>query len=153
MKKKILYRGLLGFPLGVFLGYVITIAISVVKGGGFYAPCAPELTIRIGSEIGAVALQAALCGLLGSACAMSSVIFEMERWGITKQTALHFLAISLSMLPIAYVSNWMERTFLGVLSYFAVFAGVYVVIWLVQYTVWRLQVKKINRKIHENRLP
>lgn len=151
MKKKLLCRGLLGFPLGICIGYVITIAISAVHGGGYYAPCAPELAVQMGSEIAAVILQALLCGILGTACAMGSVVFEVERWGITKQTILHFLIMSLSLLPVAYISNWMEQSLWGVLSYFAIFVGVYVVIWAVQYLIWHVAVRKINRKIRENR--
>lgn len=151
MKKKLICRGLLGFPLGICIGYVITIAISAVRGGGYYAPCAPELVVQMGSEIGAVLLQALLCGILGTACAMGSVVFEVERWGITKQTILHFLIMSFSLLPVAYISNWMEQSLWGVLSYFGIFVGVYVVIWAVQYLIWRVAVRKIDRKIRENR--
>lgn len=151
MKKKLLCRGLLGFPLGICIGYVISIAVSLVYGGGYYAPCEPELAVQMGSEIGAVILQALLCGLLGTVCAMSSVIFEMERWGITKQTILHFLIMSLSLLSVAYISNWIEWSLFGVLSYLGIFIGVYVVVWAVQYLTWRVAVKKIDRKIRENR--
>ena len=149
MKKKLFFRGLLGFPLGICVGYIITIAISVVHGNGYYAPCAPALSVQVGSEIGAVVLQALLCGILGTACAIGSVVFEVERWGITKQTILHFLIMSFSMLPIAYISNWMEQSLLGALSYFGVFMGIYIVIWVAQYLIWRVVVRKINRKIRE----
>ena len=77
MKKKLLLRGALGFPIGIAIGYVITICISLVWAGGYYSPCVPELAEALGSEIGAVALQALLCGLLGVGFAASSVI-----WGI-----------------------------------------------------------------------
>ena len=64
MKKQLLLRGLLGFPIGIALGYLITILVSLGWGDGAYAPCMPALADAMGSEIGAVMLQALLCGLL-----------------------------------------------------------------------------------------
>ena len=95
MKKKLLLRGALGFPIGIAIGYVITICISLVWAGGYYSPCVPELAEALGSEIGAVALQALLCGLLGAGFAASSVIWEMESWSIARQTGVYFFIISL----------------------------------------------------------
>lgn len=66
MKKQLLLRGLLGFPIGIALGYLITILVSLGWGGGAYAPCMPALADAVGSEIGAVMLQALLCGLLSN---------------------------------------------------------------------------------------
>ena len=43
MKKKLILRGALGFPIGIAIGYVITICISLMWAGGYYSPCAPEL--------------------------------------------------------------------------------------------------------------
>jgi len=110
MKKKLLLRGALGFPIGIAIGYVITICISLVWAGGYYSPCVPELAEALGSEIGAVALQALLCGLLGVGFAASSVIWEMESWSLVRQTGVYFFIISLIMLPIAYVAYWMEHS-------------------------------------------
>ena len=42
MKKQALLRGILGFPLGVALGQLITIAGSAVAGYGTYSPVVPE---------------------------------------------------------------------------------------------------------------
>ena len=43
MKKKIILRGALGFPLGIAVGYVITICTSLIWADGYYSPCVPEL--------------------------------------------------------------------------------------------------------------
>lgn len=78
MKKKIIMRSLLGFPLGIAMGYLITILISLCWANGYYSPCAPELISVMGNEINAVILQTVLCGILGTGFAASSVIWEME---------------------------------------------------------------------------
>ena len=58
MKKKLILRGALGFPIGIAIGYVITICISLMWAGGYYSPCAPELAEALGRR--GIALRAGL---------------------------------------------------------------------------------------------
>ena len=51
MKKQIFTRALLGFPLGMAVCYIITIAVSLIWADGYYTPCVPELKELMGSEI------------------------------------------------------------------------------------------------------
>lgn len=148
MIKKIILRGVSGFPLGLAIGYTISIITSLIWGGGYYAPCVPELAQMMESEIGAVMLQAFLCGMLGAGCAAGSVIWEVETWGLAKQTGIYFILISVIMMPIAYITYWMEHSVKGVLSYFAMFACIYAIIWIVQYAIIRHHIKKMNETLH-----
>lgn len=150
MKKKIFLRGLFGFPIGVTIGYAINIAISLGWADGHYAPCVPELAEAMGSEIYAVLLQAILCGLLGTGFAAASVIWEVERWGLVKQTGLYFLVTSLVMMPIAYFTYWMEHSVRGFLGYFGIFALIFAVIWVMEWLIGRHNVKKLNAHLDRN---
>lgn len=149
MLKKVILRGISGFPLGLAIGYTISIITSLIWASGYYSPCVPELAQMMGSEINAVMLQAFLCGMLGSGCAAGSVIWEVEKWGLAKQTGIYFLIISVMMMPIAYITYWMEHSLKGVLSYFGMFACIYAVIWIVQYTIIRHHIKKLNETLHQ----
>lgn len=71
-------RSMSGFPLGLALGYLITIVISLIWGDGYYAPCMPELIEVTGNEINAVLLQAFLCGIIGSGFAADSLFFILD---------------------------------------------------------------------------
>lgn len=147
MKKKIVLRGILGFPLGVAAGYLITIIISLIWANGYYSPCVPELAAIMGSEIKAVSLQALLSGILGTGFAAISVIWEMENWSIVKQTGIYFIISSLIMLPIAYFTHWMNHSLKGVLSYYGIFILIFVIIWIAQYIIARKNVKKMNETL------
>lgn len=147
MKKKIVLRGILGFPLGVAAGYLITIIISLIWANGYYSPCVPELVAIMGSEIKAVSLQALLSGILGTGFAAISVIWEIENWSIVKQTGIYFIISSLIMLPIAYFTHWMNHSLKGVLSYYGIFILIFVIIWIVQYIIARKNVKKMNETL------
>lgn len=151
MKKKILTRGLIGFPIGIAIGFVITIIISICIGKGDFYPVSPELTETMGSELNAVILQTALCGIMGSGFAMASVIWELDSWSLIKQSGIYFLIISLILLPIAYISNWMDHSVAGVISYAGIFVASFVVVWLIQYFVWKNKIKKMNERINKKK--
>lgn len=147
MKKKIMLRLALGFPIGVTIGQTISIVISLIWAEGYYAPFVPELATVMGNEINAVILQTILCGVLGMGFCASSVIWEIEHWGITKQTGIYFLIVSAIMMPIAYITYWMEHSITGFLSYFGIFALIFVIIWIIQFTIGRKNVRKMNENL------
>lgn len=151
MKKKAFQRALLGFPLGVFIGYTITILISFFIADGYYSPCVPVLVDEFGSEIGAVVFQTVLCGLLGASFAAAPLIWEKENWSMAKQTGIYFFIIAIIMFPIAYFTHWMEHSVFGFLLYAGVFAAVFVFMWVVQYCIWKNKIKGINKKIEEEK--
>lgn len=66
MKKKMLKRGLLGLPLGIAIGHIITLIISAGFGDGGYYPVTPELIDAMGGALNAVILQTVLCGIMGA---------------------------------------------------------------------------------------
>lgn len=146
---KVFKRAVLGIPLGISLGFIITILISLGFGDGKYYPCVPALVEKMGNEINAVILQTALGGLLGAGFAACSVIWEMENWSIARQTVIYFISSVLIMMPIAYFAGWMEHSLVGFLYYFIIYAVIFVIIWLIQYLSWRKKLKKLNTKINQ----
>lgn len=147
MLKKILLRAMLGFPLGIFLSAVIAIIISLAIGDGSYYACAPLLAETVGNELGAVILQTFLSGILGAAFAGASAVWESEKLSLIKQTGIYFLVSALAMLPIAYVSHWMDHSILGFLIYFGIFVGIFFIAWIIQYFIWRSRIKAMNDKV------
>ena len=135
--KKALLRGLIGFPIGVTIGYAIAILTSLSFGKGHYSP------------VVAVILQFFLCGIIGVAFAAMSVIWESERLNLAAQSGINFLLSVCTMLPIAYFCHWMEHSLSGVLSYMAIFAGIYASIWVVMYSVYRARIKQINADLNK----
>ena len=57
MKKKILLYALIGAPVGVTVGTVITILISLTAGDGNFYPVVPSLIEKCGNELNAVIVQ------------------------------------------------------------------------------------------------
>lgn len=150
-KKKIILRSIAGFPLGLAIGYSISIVTSLIWANGYYSPCVPELIDRMGSEINAVVVQALLCGVLGMGFAASSFIWEREDWGIAKQTGVYFLIVSVIMMPVAYATYWMEHSVKGALSYFGMFALIFAIVWMTQYIRAKRSVAKMNQVLGKRR--
>lgn len=145
--KKIILRGALGFPVGITVGYAITIVLSLIWANGYYAPCVPELISVMGNEIRAVILQALLCGLLGTGFGAASVIWEVEHWGIVKQTGIYFAVVSMVMMPVAYAAYWMEHSLGGFAGYFGIFVFIFAVVWAVQFFAGKRDVKTLNERL------
>lgn len=150
MKKKLIQRGLLGFPLGIAIGYVITVIVSICIGDGLFYPVNLKLVNMMGNELNAILFQTALSGIMGTGFAMASVIWEIDSWSLAKQSGIYFAIACMVMLPISYFANWMPHSTGGILSYVGIFVAIFLFTWLVQYSVLKRKVKKMNEGIKDS---
>lgn len=148
MKNQIMKRCVLGFPIGVFISIMITIVISINVGNSQYIPVPPELVNDFGTELKAFIFQVILSGFFGSVIAAASVVWDND-WSLLKMTLTHFLIITTTSLPIAYLLRWMPRNLKGILSFYIIFILIYIIIWIVLYLIIRNQISKMNRKLSE----
>lgn len=147
MKEKIMKRMWIGLPVGIAIGYIIALIISACIGDGTFYSVTSELAEKMGNELNAVILQTVLCGVLGAGFAAASVIWEMDSWSLAKQSGVYFLVIGIILLPIAYVTNWMQHTVVGFLSYIGIFVGIFFAVWLSQYLYWKQRIKKMSDRV------
>ena len=150
MKKEFARRVFVGLLGGIVISYLITIGISIAIGDGSYYPCVPSLIERFGNEVTAIIMQTALSAVLGAGFAGSSIIWEMDEWSLLKQTSIYFGIISVLMMTIAYICEWMEHSVKGILSYFGIFVAIFIAVWIVQYLIWKVRVSRIKEKIQKN---
>lgn len=151
MKKKILSRGALGFPIGVTIGYFLSILFSLRWADGYYAPCVPDLVFVMGNEINAVILQTLLSGLLGAGFSAGTVVWEIEDWSIVKQTGAYFGISFVIMMPIAYFLYWMEHSVTGFLQYFGIFILVFIIVWVIEFIIGKIMVNKMNENLSKTK--
>ena len=136
IKKEAFVRGLAGFPIGVMIGCILSIVFSFMYADGSFHAVVPSLTEKMGNELNAV--------IFGSAFAAGSVIWEIDSWSIAKQSAIYFLVGGLALLPIAYLTDWMEHSVKGAISYFIGFVFIFAVIWIAKYLILRSKIKRLN---------
>ncbi|MBQ9136871.1 MAG: DUF3021 domain-containing protein [Lachnospiraceae bacterium] len=147
MKKELIKRCFAGAPIGFTICVGITIVISLIVGDGTYYPVVPELIKICGSEVNAVLVQAIVGLLYGAMFGGTSLIWEMEKWSLLRQTITHLLIVSITTIPIAYFMHWMNHSILGVLAYMGTFFAIYAIIWISIYLSIRNKLNKINAKV------
>ena len=147
MKRDLLFRIFISLLAGVVISHFITIAISMTLGDGNFYPCVPSLIEHCGNELTAVIIQTILSAVLGAGFGAASVIWEKDDWSLLKQTGIYFIIITFLMMTIAYICEWMEHSLKGVLSYFKIFFGNFVVIWIIRYAFWKIRIAKIKEKL------
>ena len=149
MRKEILKRCLFGAPIGIAIGVIVTIIISLALGDGKFYAVVPDLVNDMGSEINAVILQTVLSMVYGAAWAGASVVWDAEGWSLLKMTLVHLAIASVATFPIAYFARWMPHTFGGLMMYIGIFLLVYAGIWISQYSAMKKRVKELNEKIKQ----
>ncbi|MBD5559197.1 MAG: DUF3021 domain-containing protein [Clostridia bacterium] len=147
--REALRRGLIGLPWGVVINIVITLAISAAAGTGSYYAVTPALASLTGSEVGAMALQTLLCALLGMIGGMLSVIWQIERWSLLRQTAVFFAACLGAMMIVELLCGWIEPSWTAIGRAVAIFSALFVIQWFVLFFWYRRGVSKLNEKLRE----
>lgn len=149
MKKKLLYRCLLGAPIGVTVSLIITVIFSLSMGHGEYFPAPHELTDWCGNATTAVIVQLICSLFIGAVGGGSSVIWEIEKWSLLKQTLVHFAVLALPFFGVGYILHWLPHILYGAIAYVGAFILLYVIIWLSTYFSIRAKIKKMNRHLQE----
>jgi hypothetical protein len=151
IKKAFITRALLGFPLGIAIGVVIILGVSFAAGDGRLHPVTPSMLAWMPNELIASFWQFVLCGILGAVCAGASPLFEVERWGLTRQTIVHFLVVTGTIISIASICGWTDPTggfnLTSTIIYLAISILVYLVIWVSMFLYWRNWTKKANARL------
>lgn len=147
MKKNIIGRTVSGFFIGIAIGQIVCVLISLIGGDGKFIICVPEFVGLVGNEAAAAAIQTLLCGVMGIGYGAASLIWESEKLSIAAQSGICFGIYAVALLPIAYFTNWMEHSVIGVLGYTGIFAASFVVVWFFQYIALKSKVKALNAKI------
>ena len=143
----IIKRAILGFIYGVFIGQTILILESLMVGDGNFYAVSNYLVNHTSTRISAVIAQYFITGIIGLSFAATTVIFEMDRWSILGQTALHFVINSIVMYVSGFFCGWFPHTVGSTLIWFGIFIVVYVIIWLCFTMYYKKKTKEINKAL------
>ena len=147
MLNKIIKRAIMGFVYGVFIGQTILILESLNAGTGSFCPVSEYLVQHASSTLAAVIIQYFVTGLIGISFSASTVIFEIDKWSITAQTALHFVITFAVMLFAGFVCGWFPHTLVSTLIWFGVFIVVYVIFWISFSSYYKKKVQNVTVKV------
>ncbi len=140
-------RALSGFMYGVCIGQTILILESLSAGTGDFYPVTPYLTQLAGSTIAAVAAQYLLTGIIGMTFAGTTAIFEVERWSLSAQTALHFAVTSAVMYVSGFLCGWFPHSVRSTIIWFGIFIAIYIIMWASFTIYYRKKTEEVNESI------
>ena len=84
-----------------------------------------------------------LTGVIISIIAAASVIYDIEKWSLLKQSAVHFIVMIFTIFPCLLISGWYElNSFADYLKVFGIFLLCGCVFWTIGYFVFG---KLLNR--------
>lgn len=147
MKKKLFRRCASGAPTGLMVCVLLNLFFSYLRRDselriGYYL-------IRVyGSEVNAISAMVLGSMLIGGIWSAASLIFESER-SLLLQTIAHAVCCVIPSLAIAWLLFWIPRTLDGIVQYASIFAGIYVLVWIIQYGHMRRRIRKFNAKLNE----
>ena len=137
MIKKILFRAVCGFVLGIAVCSVISTLFND-------AQVSAAFVAKIGSQKAALLLQLLLSGLYGAVCMGSTVLHNIDRMPMALACLLHCLCCVLPFIPLALLLDWGGGGIGGVLIMTAFQTAGYFIIWLVMFARYKKQIKELN---------
>ena len=143
MAAKLINRALVGFVLGMLAGVLATIIVSLTNDQGMLT--LPGVLLRLtGSEAGALLAQMLFSGLYGIIPMAGTIIYEFDSWGMLKQAVVHYVSHTAAFLALGVLLGWFSPTpaDLGIVT--GSFAICHCIIWLIMYSRYRSEVKKLN---------
>jgi Flp pilus assembly protein TadB len=132
IKKSFLIKLLSGCLIGVYIPVVIVLCAE-----------GPQYIDSHGLEM----LRQIVGSMIYGGIAMgSSVFYEIESWGIVRATSSHYLLTMSSFLVANYVLGWFGTGVVLIIT-FVCMTVAYIIIWLIQYSTYKRQIREINKEL------
>lgn len=131
IKKELIKRFVLGAPFGLVLTQLITV-FSVMGH--------ETVTLEVNSYI--ILFFASL--LLGGYLSAASIVYNIEQWGLMRQTSIH-LILMIPFFFVAYYLGWLPISIGGILLYIIAWLCAYGVLW----NIIRIHYKNVAKDLNE----
>lgn len=132
LKNRAIFLSALGFSIGLLIGAVMYVIFA-----------SPEDLLNRG----ALMAQLIGSGIYGAIAMGGSAVYDIESWSLLRATLTHYIMTFGSFFVVNFLLRWFGG--LGTLIAFLAFSGAYFVIWIIQYTLWRREIRKINEDLSE----
>ncbi|WP_163539968.1 DUF3021 domain-containing protein [Gracilibacillus sp. YIM 98692] len=132
--KKFLIKSMIGIMFGAFVSVMVTNGIILIGGtevldGGLF------LKNSLGSMF---------CGWFFT---VTPLYFEINSISLFKQTALHFITVTILYFILALGIGWIPLDWQSIVIFTILFLLVYISIWLSFYLYYKKESKKMNEDL------
>lgn len=131
--RKLFNRFLIKALLGALMG--LAICITIYGFGGYDDVIIINKPFVIAQFIGSAVL-----GIIGMG---GSVVYEVEKWSLTKVTMIHYIFVVIAFVCCCIFLKWFKSEVLPIVL--IIFTIVYFIIWLINYFIGKNEIRKINK--------
>lgn len=131
--RKLFNRFLIKALLGALMG--LAICITIYGFGGYDDVIIINKPFVIAQFIGSAVL-----GIIGMG---GSVVYEVEKWSLTKVTMIHYILVVIAFVCCCIFLKWFKSEVLPIVL--IIFTIVYFMIWLINYFISKNEIRKINK--------
>ena len=130
LRNKFVINSLIGLVAGMLVG----IAIWMIP--------------PINTEGRSLLLHVIMSGLHGLIPCGAATVYEIESWGVTKQTIIHALITLATILAIDLPMKWFKPGLEFAIA-LVIYVVVYAIIWLCNYLYWKHTVSEMNEQLRQ----
>jgi len=130
IKTKFIIRALLGFSLGMVIGIVFFV-LATSDGEPL------DRTYLVMHLFGS--------GILGLIANGGAIVYDFEDWGLGRATFTHYIVTFITMFAVSEILGWFPHSVLLVMV--VMFSVVYLIIWMIEYLLWKKEIRQINRQL------
>ena len=88
-----------------------------------------------------------ISGIYGAVAMGSSIVYDVEKWSITRATATHFLLVFALYFLLVISMGWFSLSDPVFWIVVGTMVAVYILIWLIQYLSYRRQIREMNDEL------
>ena len=147
MLKNAIIRGIKSFIYAIAVNVLLALIITSLVNEPGFVPVVPDYAAHFDSNITALLLQFVLVGLTSAAYGAGSVIYELERWSLLRQSVVYFIATTVIWVPVSIFCWGINKYSTAFVSIITSYVSSYVIVWLIQYHLCKKSVSKINQKL------
>lgn len=127
---------------------VIGFALGLLTGTGILCLTGPG---ALRGDLGQLALYQLSSSVYGAAVMGASVVYDVERWSVTRATLIHMLVTLGGLCLLGLAQGWLGPTLFGFVVPTIGCVVLYAVIWLIQYLSLRRRIEHVNLKLRMRR--
>jgi hypothetical protein len=147
MLKRALLRGMNSFIYAVAINVILALVITAIVNKPDFVPLVPDYAAHFDSKVVALLLQFVLIGFTSAAFGAGSVILEIERWSLLKQSVIYFIVTTVIWIPVSIFCWGIDKYTAAFVSMICSYVASYVITWSIQYSLCKKSVAKINQKL------
>lgn len=132
LRNKFIINALIGFIIGIFIG----LAFWFIGDG--------EMDQQ------QIILQLVMSGILGMISMGVMTVYDIESWGLTRATIVHYSTWLVTFLAISIPMGWYEPWYVLVIAV-VILTIIYALIWMGFYLHWKKTIRQMNRQLDEIR--